>query len=319
MNKATFLIIAAVLTFFSLNYSFAQSKDYEMGLISFSLIMPESVDGISASNLSKLEAKILRMVTSYGISGTGYNANFVIYPKFEVYMDEEVTGMEKMIIVELSTSLYVKQLDNNKMFSSYEKTTKGIGPNRDQAIRNAIRKLPTKSNELAMFMQKSKEHIIEYYRIKCSDIILEADAYSKTKQYEKAIATLMTIPADVSGCFQEAQNKVIEYYVLYINQKCQELLQKARAAEAIRDYENALFYLSQIDPSSSCASNSLKLIKKIESEIDESERREWDFIIKKYNDEIYLRKLRIGAAVKIAESYYRRTQPTYNITYKSLF
>lgn len=57
----------------------------EIGKISLSVVMPENVDGLDVSQLSKLETKIIQIVTNSGIGASGNNNSFVIYPKFAIY------------------------------------------------------------------------------------------------------------------------------------------------------------------------------------------------------------------------------------------
>ena len=77
MKKIYFVIILTGLVF----SSFAQSTN-DLGKIALSVIMPENVDGLDVSQLSKMETKITQIVSSTGLAASGYNNNFVIYPIF---------------------------------------------------------------------------------------------------------------------------------------------------------------------------------------------------------------------------------------------
>ncbi|MFT7606884.1 MAG: hypothetical protein ACI8VT_004487, partial [Saprospiraceae bacterium] len=301
MKKINIVIILFCLLPSFCLFSQDADKKYDVGTISISLVMPNQVEGLSASDLSQLESKILRMLTSSGLSGNGYSSNFVIFPKFEILSNDEIPGMEKMTSVETELSLFVKQMDNNVMFSSYAKTVKGMSKSESQAVRNAIKKIPTRSKDVKEFLEETKGRIITYYQNKCDGILLEADRYSKTNDYEQAIATLMTIPSEVGDCYNKAQGKAIEYYQAYSNQKCAEYIQKAKAAGANRQYSLALQYLSIVDPSSNCKQESLELIQNLAPKVDAREKKYWDFAMKRYSDSVSLEKSRISAITEISK------------------
>ena len=167
MKKIYFVIILTGLVF----SSFAQSTN-DLGKIALSVIMPENVDGLDVSQLSKLETKISQIVTVSGLAASGYNNNFIIYPKFAIYESNIVEGgMQNITVVTAELSLFIKQVDNNLLFSTICKQIKGSGSNKELAITNAISKIPTNDPEFKTFIETGKSKIIQYYEIKCIDII----------------------------------------------------------------------------------------------------------------------------------------------------
>jgi len=74
MKKIYFTLIVLVVTL----TSFAQTKN-DIGKIALSVVMPENVDGLDNSQISKLQTKISQIVTLSGLGASGYNNNFVIY------------------------------------------------------------------------------------------------------------------------------------------------------------------------------------------------------------------------------------------------
>lgn len=61
------------------------SQENEGNKIALSVVMPDNVEGLSASQLSKLKTKVISIVTANGLAATGIHNNFVIYPIFSVY------------------------------------------------------------------------------------------------------------------------------------------------------------------------------------------------------------------------------------------
>ena len=311
MKTIYFIIIAMVLTF----TSFAQSTD-DIGKIALSVIMPDNVDGLDASQLSKLETKITQIVSTSGLAASGYNNNFVIYPKFAINESNVVEGgMQNITVITADLSLFIKQVDNNVIFSTISKSLKGSGSSKQLAITNAISKITTSDSDYKIFIETGKNKIIQYYTDKCQDIIKKAEYYNKMQQYEQAFGLLMTVPEEISSCYSLVQDKVIEIYKNYQTQKCTEQIQQAKTSIATNDYHTALNILEDVDPSASCFNESQSLEKSIETKIAAEEKKQWDFKMKQHDDAVSLEKQRIDAVKDIAVSYYKSQPTTVNYNY----
>lgn len=294
--------------------SFAQTTS-DVGKIALSVIMPENVDGLDASQLSKLETKIIQIVSASGLAASGYNNNFVIYPKFAVYETNVVEGgMQNITVTTCELSLFIKQVDNNILFSSISRQVKGSGNNKQTSITNAISKVPTNDPQFKSFIETGKTKIIQYYESKCQDIITKSESLVKMQNYEEALGLLQTVPEEVS-CYNKVQEKSIEAYKSYQNQKCAKQIQEAKTTLAANNYAAALQTLSQIDPSASCFNESQVLMKNAESKIDAEEKKQWDLKMKVYEDNVALEKQRLNAVKDIAVAYYKSKPTTVNYSY----
>jgi tetratricopeptide (TPR) repeat protein len=292
-------------------FSAMQAQGVEdVGKITLSVVMPENVDGLTASQLSKLESKITQITTKAGLSASGYNQTFVIYPKFAIYESEVVEGgMQNITVVKVELSLYIKQVSNNLLFSSIAKSLKGSGKTKEIAITNAISQIPVTDAAFASFITEGKQKIVKYYESNCDDIAKKADAYIKMKQYDQALGLLMSVPEEITNCYDKILNKSLDAYKAYQNQVCSEKLMQAKTLSAAMDYKEALDILSKIDPSANCFQETSNLIKSIETKITAEDKKQWDFQMKQYNDAVSLEKRRINAIKEIAVSYYK-SQPT---------
>jgi hypothetical protein len=305
MKKIYFIIIALTFTCIS----FAQSTN-DVGKIALSVVMPENIEGLDGSQLSKIETKISQIVTISGLAASGYNNNFIIYPKFAISESNVVEGgMQNITVVTAELNLFIKQVQNNVLFSSISKPLKGSGSSKQLAITNAISKISTSDPEFKTFIEKGKSKIILYYETKCADIIKQSDTFVKMQQYEQALGLLMSVPEEVSSCYNQVQDKAIEAYKAYQTQNCSVLIQKAKTTLASNDYTGALTILAEIDPSAACFSEAQALAKSAETKVDAEEKKQWDFQMKQYNDAVSLEKQRIEAVKEIAVSYYK-SQPT---------
>lgn len=292
----------------------AQSPS-DVGKIALSIVMPENVDGLDISQLSKLETKITQIVSNAGLAATGFNNNFVIYPKFAIYETNVIEGgMQNIIVVSCEVSLFIKQVDNNVIFSSVSKNLKGSGANKITALNNAISKIQTNDEKYKSFVESGKEKIIEYYESKCSDIIANSEGMVNMQNYEQALGLLLSVPEEVS-CYKLVQEKSIEAYKAYQRQKCIVQLQDAKTQMAANNYGGALNVLSQIDPSTTCFKESQMLVNNAAVKIDIEDKKQWDLKMKIYNDNVALEKQRINAIKDIAAAYYNSRPKTVNYMY----
>ncbi|SNR71662.1 hypothetical protein [Flavobacterium sp. ov086] len=309
MKNIYFIIIAL---FFSLVSKSQTSKD--IGKISLSVVVPEYMEDLSESQLSKLDTKISQIVTASGLSDSGYGNNFVIYPKFAVNETSVVEGgMQNITVVSVDFSLFVKQVDNNILFSTISKTIKGSGSSKELALTNAITKIAANDAGYKKFIDESKTKIFQYYETKCSDLIKKSDGFVKTQQYEEALGLLMSIP-DAVSCYSQVQVKAIEAYKGFQKKNCAKQMQLARNTIATNDYVEALNILSEIDPSSPCFKESQTIAKVAEGKVNAEEKKQWDFQMKQYNDEVSLEKQRVNAIKDIAVSYYKSQTSDINYT-----
>ncbi len=307
--KNIFLILCAFLLTLQAR---AQSTN-DIGKIALSVVMPENIEGLNSSQLAKIETKISQIVTSAGLGASGVNNNFVIYPKFAIYETNVVEGdMQNLTVITSEFSLFVKQYDNNILYASMSKSLKGSGKTKEMALTNAISKIPANDPEFAKFIETSKTKIVNYYEAKCGDIINKSDSFVKMQKYEDALGLLMTIPEEVSSCYNQVQAKSIAAYKAYQTQKCSEIIQKAKTTLAGNNYNDALNILSDIDPSASSFEEAQLIAKKVEDKVSEIEKKEWDFQMLQYKDQISLEKQRINAIKDIAVAYYKRKPKTIN-------
>lgn len=293
----------------------AYSQQTDFGKIALSVIMPQNVDGLDFSQLSKIETKITQIVSSTGIAASGYNNNFVIYPKFAIYETNVVEGgMENITVIKCELSMFIKQVDNNILFSTISKQLKGSGKSKSIALTNAISKISANDKDFQLFIETGKAKIIAYYESKCGDIITKSEGLAKMQDYEQALGLLMSVPEEV-GCYSKVLEKSIEIYKIYQNQKCISQLQEAKVEIAANNYNSALNILSQIDPSTICFKESQTLIENTATKVDQEEKKQWEFQMKEYSDNVALQKLRINAIKEVAVAYYKSKPTTVNYTY----
>ncbi|GAB6393820.1 MAG: hypothetical protein MdMp024_0132 [Bacteroidales bacterium] len=306
--KINNIFLAIIATFLCIYGTKAQTID-DIGKIVVSVVIPENVSGLTATQLSNLEAKIIQITTNSGLAAVGYNQNFIIYPQIDIYENNVVEGgMQNITVITAELSLFIQQVSNNFVFASVSKRLKSNGKNTELALTNAITQISVSDKNFISFIKKGKEKILQYYEESYDDIMRKADAYIKLQQYQQALVLLMGVPEEVSY-YDKVLNKSIDIYKAYQKQTCSEQIHRAKAMSATMDYEEALNILTEIDPSTNCIKEAQLLVKSIESELSAEKNRQWNFQMQQYNDAVSLQKQRLNAIKEIAVAYYKN-QPT---------
>jgi hypothetical protein len=313
MIKHTLIIVLLLVV----NMSVAQDNKEEINNISLSVILPDNSEYLTQKSLSKIESKIQHIVSRNGISGKGYSNEFLIYPKFEIFNESIIEGMRNIIVVEVELNLFIQQYSTKKIFSSYYKSLKGTGATKEKAITNAVSKITLSDKKLEEFIVSGKDKILNYYKNNCNQIIGDADAFIRTQKYQQAIALLTSVPKEATACYASIQEKSVEAYNAYQEQRCKQNILIAKSKIANNSYSAALRTLSLIDVSSSCSNEAENLIRTTANKVDEREQKHWNLMLKKYNDRQNMQKYRLDTMKEISKAYYS-SKPT-TVIYKSLF
>ncbi len=293
----------------------AHAVTSDLGKIALSIVVPGEMEGLTESQLSKLDAKVSQIVTASGLAAGGYSTNFAIYPKFSIYDNSVVEGgMQNINVATVEVSFFIKQVDNNMLFSSTSLQVKGSGSSPEAAVTNAIAKIPVHDARLNKFIAEGKTRIIAYYESKCPEIIEQGKTLIKMKQYASAISRLLTIPEEVSGCYGQALSLCYSAYSAYSDQLCATRIEAAKAALAQENYDSALAILGDIDPSSSCHNDAQVLMNQGASKVDAEKKRDWNVAMKVYNDSVALERQRISAMEHVASEYYQSQPEKINYT-----
>ena len=245
------------LTFIITIGGLAQGSGNTESDIHLSVVTPSTMEGLSSSQISRIESKLQQMVTNYGISGEGY---FIIYPKYEIYDESLIEGMRNMHLLEADLNLIVKEVQTGKVYNSYSQNITGDGYSKKKAIDQSISQIKTRGPEIEAFLAETKQKILDYYRSNCDQFYSEAGTMIGQKRYREAIALLYPVPRGTGdACFNKVQKRLNEAYSGYMNETCEKNLVKARNAIAENNDKTALEALDEIDPESNCYKSAQKL------------------------------------------------------------
>ncbi|QRM89845.1 hypothetical protein FG167_11595 [Lacinutrix sp. WUR7] len=309
------------LIFFLLfSYSFSQNslgKTDDIGRVKLSTYVSDQIDGLPASAKNLLENKLSQITSINGLGGTR-NSRFIITPNVSLLFKEVLPGPPRKVVITLDVYFYIGDGIKGTVFSSETIKVKGVGTSDTKAYISAIKQIKARNPIFKDFVNQGKTEIIEFYNSQCDFILKDAEVSKSKKDYDGAIYKLMEIPQVTKECYETAMNEVAIVYKEKMDYECQLHLTNAKNAWNTGLDTNsaniASTHLSLIDPDSNCYEEGVNLSKLIGKRIKELDQREWDFKMKKYEDEVEKENSIIKAARDIGVAN-AKNQPkvTYNI------
>ena len=260
--------------------------------IYISVLQPERSE-IPQEAAHLLESKLHQLITSYGIADSDPNGRFVITAKSDVLTKDIIGGAPSRVSQKIDFTFIIGDAIENKIFESYTFSAIGVGINENKSFINAISKLKTSTPQLKVFVDNAKEKIVQYYQQRCQQIIVQAKQQAAAREYQEAIYMLMQVPS-VCDCADECQNLMIEYYNLYTEETAASLLNAAKSAWASAPNGSgaakAADIIGKMPAYTQVQGEVDMLVAEINQKLREDEKREWDFKMQKYNDEIARQK-----------------------------
>lgn len=260
-----------------------------------------------SSNMTEQNKTYLKNVISKSISqGNGLSSledsQFGVVVNTDVVDEHIIAGAPTKTVLNLSLTLSLGDVQDEKLFSSFTIDLNGVGNSKGKAYNNAIHKLKSQNQSLSEFAAKAKAEIIGYYNRNYKQIIKKAESEAAMRNYEEAIYRLMCIPVCCNG-YDEAMTKVRIIYKQFIDQQCHENVAQAQAAWMSGfTRENAAvasIFLSEIYPDAACYDDAMALVAEIKKHMGE----EWKFEMKRWDDLMTVEAQQLKFAREIALAY----------------
>lgn len=278
--------------------------------LNIGLIMPPEHEALTASDLTKLESKLMSVLLKNGISAQAAANGLIAYPQFNIYETERVhAGVATVTVQEMEVCLLISQMDGKVAFASNCITLKGSGKDAKRALQSAIMAIDPNAPSWSRFVAEAKTKILDFYEQKCSMLLIQAKQLQQTGQMEEAFSNLYNIPAEAS-CYAEASTLSIEIYEQVKEEYCQRNLQLAKAKLAENDYQGALRVIGWIDPTAACHQEAIQVMNTAADKLDEKLKERWDFYKERVHQKEELEKLRIEAIRDIGVAYAQRNPVT---------
>ena len=275
-----------VLTFISLLVAGCFCSYGQTEQLYISVVQPERSE-ISAEAGKQLERKMTQLLTANGISSQDANNRFVMTAKVDITSKDIVASTPQRISEKIDLTLLVGDVVENKVFETVTIPLIGIGINENKAFIAAINQLKPQNAKLSEFLDRAKKKIVEYYAIRCSQIIMQAQKLASGNEYDEAIYQLMQIP-DICDCAKECQDLMIEYIIKRNDAIAAQLYNEARARWAASPTQQGASevadIIAKIPVNTSSESKVNSLINTINKKLRDDEKRQWEFKMKQYND-----------------------------------
>ena len=180
--------------------------------------------------------------------------------------EEEMTANGSMHIVVGSVQIITADIVSKNRFDVFTiENLKGAGKTRMLAEKMIAKNLKKRLNseEFRIFIESSKDKIINYYTQNCEIILNESKNMAKMKNFDEAIANALSIPDVVSDCYSKGQELAVDINTQKFEFECESKIAEAKNAISSNNYEKAASVLTGIDPTVSCYADAEVLQREI--------------------------------------------------------
>ena len=246
-------------------------------------------DDIPAAAVKNIETKLQRALAANGIGDMDYTQRFVLAAKVDVVQNDVMPSNPPKVSKKMELTLMVGDVVENKIYETCTMSLAGIGTNDTKAFISAFSRVNPNNEELQAMLAAAKEEIMAYYESNCDYIISNANSLAGQQKYDEAIARLMSVPEVCKECYEKCQAAAVEIFRQRLDAACTALLNEAQNEWMhSKDAESAAKVagiISRIDPLWPDYPEVVKLRDEISAKLSADEKREWDLMVKKYEDE----------------------------------
>ena len=299
MYKSYLLICLA---FAISNASYAATDDSR---ISINALVAD--EAIPSEAVSILENKLVMALTANGFADNGYAERFVLTAKADVVSKDIVPSIPPRISQKIDITLAVGDIVENKVYSTYTMTTIGTGTNDTKAFVSAFTKINPQKDELQNMLAEAKTKIVDYYTENTDEIINNAKALEKEQKYDEAIFRLMSVPNIYNKGYKDCQSAAVAIYQQKINHEAETLLAKAKNiwASSPNDTgaQQVAELISKINPKADNYQSVETFRKQVEDKLQDDAKREWEFLMKQYENNQAFKQSIVSACRDIGVAY----------------
>lgn len=253
--------------------------------------------------IRSLELKLTQIATQNGFGS--YSGQFVLTSNVVLINKEATATAPIQHLVKLEVSFFVVNVMENVIVDEMSYEVQGIDRLENKAFIRAINEIKPKNAQVRLFMNNVREQIITYYNTRIPALLAKAKGLSDRTEYDEALAVLASIPESVDQ-YPMVAEQMVAIYQKKIDREANSLLIEAKGYMALGDYENAIYYLSCVDPNSSKFKEAHGMLNQIRGELTaqqaeakQKEIEDMEVAMKKYDDAVMLEKMRIESAQKV--------------------
>lgn len=263
------------------------------------VVIPSQVEPMDASTVQMIKNKLRQIATQNGIAGSSESSPFALTALVDVVDKEIISSSPTKYVYVLNVNLFVVDTQDGTIYSSTTVEVRCAGNSQIKAYSNGIKQLNPKNAEVQAFVEAGKKKMLNYYDTNYLTIIKKAQTLATLRNYEEALYYLMSVPQCSKG-YDAAMAEVATVYKQYVDQKCNENLAQAKSAWmsgfTTENAAVASIFLSEIYPDAACYDDAQALVDEIKKHMSE----EWDFKLKRWDDNVDIEKQRLANAEEIA-------------------
>lgn len=237
-----------------------------------------------------LQTKLTQIITANGVADNEYITRFILTARINVITKDIVAGPPQRISQKLEITLMMGDVEADKLYSTMTIIAMGVGTSETKAYIAAIKSIKPRNAKITAFMEESKQKIVDYYESNSEEIIAEAKKLAGMQNYEEALTLLSSVPNVCSRCYKECSELAPSIYYDWINADGAYCLQQAQTIWAEQPNkqgaEKAMEYLSKINFAATCMPDAQKLTEQIKKKMLVEDKREWEFKMQQYKDNI---------------------------------
>ena len=294
---------------------------------------------IPAEAASMLTAKMQKAITANGLGDDRATGRFALVANCDILEKDVAPTTPPRISQKIEITFAVVDMIDNKVYGSCDMTVSGIGTNETKAFNTAFQKVSGQNQQIKTLLSEVKEKILDYYTNSCPQLMTKANTLAANGEYDQAIFLLMSVPEVSQVCYTDCHQLASSIFQQKIDNECAIKLSRAQNKWAVSQTgETALEVadlISEIDPRYSDYSEVMELrhniTKKLEAdeqyrrelqmkreaEIAAEKKRQWDFKMKKYEDDVKFKNSVLDACRSVGEIFANKFEmPQINILKK---
>lgn len=175
-------------------------------------------------------------------------------------------GMRRVVRSEVSLLFTVHLASANGMAGSVRLTRFGTGRDAGSASASAVQSLTSEPELIASAMLQLARDAERTIERSCSELLASATERQQARDFDEAIALLMSVPAAAPTCRARAQASAMAVYQARSAWQCGRALQDATTLHAAGRFDETLQALRYVDPLSPCMPRIRALIETIRTE-----------------------------------------------------
>lgn len=288
--------------------TFGADNDY----ISLGAFVSNDPVSIPVEAASLLKARMQRIIVADGFADNQTTGRFALVAKCDVLEKDIVPTTPPRISQKLELSFVVVDLIENKVYGGCDMTVSGIGTNETKAFSAAFQKVSPQNQQIKKLLSVAKEKIFNYYTNSCPQIQTQARTLASTGQFDKAIFSLMSVPAVCTECYNSCQQLASEIYQQKIDAECSRLLAQAKSKWSASQSGVAAIevaeIISQIDPRFSGYPAVVEFRDSVTAKLAADAKLEWEFQMKKYEDNQQFRRSIVDACRAVGVTFAKNFQ-----------